>query len=202
MSQAHASRAIIRCEDRPVSHVAMVVLAVMATWADPKAGEPVCFKEQASIARRAKISDRAVRNALTELERAGMIKRLGIVGGHATKRGTIRWGLILLWDTPLSVPQTDKGEINSTSVPQTDKGSVPQRCIHELLIDQCALCRPRPAPVSTVDPFDVPDERGPWFEAAWENTCSECGRETLPGDEIRADGHGGYLCGGCGACQA
>ena len=48
----YSSRAIIRAEQRPISHNAMVVLAVMATRASPTDVEPVCFKEQESIARR------------------------------------------------------------------------------------------------------------------------------------------------------
>ena len=118
-----ASRAIIRCDSLRVSHAAMVVLAVMATWADPRDADPVCFKEQESIARRAKISESTLRRALVELERAGLIKRLGIVGGHATKRGTIKWGLILLSDdNPFAVTQTDK---QTTPVTVTDKADAP-----------------------------------------------------------------------------
>jgi len=70
------------------------------------------------------------------------------------------------------------------------------RCIHELLVDQCAICRPRPAPA--MDPFDGPDDRGPWFEAEYDDTCADCGWEICPGDTIRASGSGGYLCGRCG----
>ncbi|MFB9449750.1 hypothetical protein Dvina_01505 [Dactylosporangium vinaceum] len=99
----------------------MTVLTVMATWASAIDAEPVCFKEQESIARRAKLSPRSVRNALTELESAGLIKRLGIVGGHATKRGTVRWGLTLLWgDDPLTAPDADK-----QAAPRADKDDTP-----------------------------------------------------------------------------
>ncbi|MER7273866.1 hypothetical protein ABT369_05395 [Dactylosporangium sp. NPDC000244] len=133
----YAARAIIRSEPHSFGHYAMVVLAVMATWADPTDPEPVCFKEQESIARRAKLSVSTVGRALRELEAAGAIKRLGIVGGGRdprtgqVKRGTIRWGLILIWGDDLSVPQTDKDRSvpqtdKSRTVPQTDKGSVPQ----------------------------------------------------------------------------
>jgi len=44
-----------------------------------------------------------------------------------------------------------------------------------------------------------PDPRGPWFMAEYEGQCADCGRDIERGDQIRADGHGGYLCGGCGA---
>jgi hypothetical protein len=125
----HASRAIIRSEYRPLSHNAMVVLAVMSTWAAPSDAEPVCFKEQESIARRAKLSPRSVRNALIELERAGAIKRAGTVGGHALKRGTIRWVLILLCgDDPLAAPHADK---DALPAPRADKGTPAPRADKE-----------------------------------------------------------------------
>jgi hypothetical protein len=52
---------------------------------------------------------------------------------------------------------------------------------------------------------EVPDEakpeRGPWFSARFEGWCCECGQPVDPGDQIRADGMGGYLCHECGGAQ-
>jgi len=71
------------------------------------------------------------------------------------------------------------------------------RCRHELLVEQCADCRPAPAP----DPFDEPAERpgrAVWFEARYGGTCCECGDRFDPGDTIRAAGGGEYECADCG----
>ena len=94
-----------------------------------------------------------------------------------------------------------------------------QRCIHELLTDQCSYCRPKSTAATRYCPscdeyphhqpgrgcrmpefhHHEPDPRGPWFMAEYEGQCADCGRDIERGDQIRADGHGGYLCGGCGA---
>ncbi len=39
---------------------------------------------------------------------------------------------------------------------------------------------------------------GPWFTARFDSDCDGCGVLMQEGDEIRADGEGGYLCGTCG----
>lgn len=39
---------------------------------------------------------------------------------------------------------------------------------------------------------------GPWFEAQYEGECAGCWCALDPGDRIRADGEGGYLCDQCG----
>jgi hypothetical protein len=39
---------------------------------------------------------------------------------------------------------------------------------------------------------------GPWFVAAYHGECDGCGADIDDGDEIRADGEGGYLCRDCG----
>jgi hypothetical protein len=39
---------------------------------------------------------------------------------------------------------------------------------------------------------------GPWLIAAYHGECVECGADINDGDEIRADGEGGYLCWECG----
>jgi hypothetical protein len=64
-----------------------------------------------------------------------------------------------------------------------------QRCaITELYITQCAHCRPAPAG----------QEFGPWFPAAYEGDCAGCDGAIEPGDRIRADGQGSWLCEDCG----
>jgi hypothetical protein len=72
-----------------------------------------------------------------------------------------------------------------------------ERCqITELLIEQCAHCRPAPAP----DPFDTPTNLGPWFKASFGGYCGGCGEPYGAGERIRADlCCDGYLCEGCGA---
>jgi len=73
-----------------------------------------------------------------------------------------------------------------------------ERCRHELLVEQCADCRPAPA----VDPLGDPAERvgapGHWFVAAYGGSCSSCGDRFEAGDEIRAIGGGEYECADCG----
>lgn len=39
---------------------------------------------------------------------------------------------------------------------------------------------------------------GPWFTAACDGECAGCFADIGEGDEIRADGEGGYLCEPCG----
>ncbi len=88
----------------------------------------------------------------------------------------------------------------------------PLRCrITELLVDQCA-CRihrtrrfgsitpewaPPKAPATVTpirpDPFDTPgDAPAPWVPAAFQSECDECGSPIFEGDDIRADGSGGW----------
>lgn len=70
----------------------------------------------------------------------------------------------------------------------------------ELLVSQCG-CRahrgsPPPAPAST-DPFESAAGEGPrsgpgpWFPAQFPGECP-CGEEFDEGDDIRADGSGGW----------
>ncbi len=69
------------------------------------------------------------------------------------------------------------------------------RCdVTELLADQCAHCRPKPA----ADPFEAPSTLGPWFTASYASECAGCFGGIEPGDRARADGHGEYLCLDCG----
>ena len=39
---------------------------------------------------------------------------------------------------------------------------------------------------------------GPWFPARFDSECDGCGDPIDEGDQIRADGEGGYVCEGCG----
>lgn len=76
------------------------------------------------------------------------------------------------------------------------------RCeVTELLVSQCG-CRahrgsPPPAPAST-DPFESaagPSPRsgpGPWVPAQFDGECSGCDGALWVGEDIRADGHGGW----------
>jgi len=79
------------------------------------------------------------------------------------------------------------------------------RCaVTDLLIEQCAHCRPSTRNASIPpdpfdEPFDGPDEKiGPWFSARWPGECSECGEWFPVGEQIRADGESGYLAQCCG----
>jgi hypothetical protein len=59
----------------------------------------------------------------------------------------------------------------------------------------CAHCR-QPAPARRAP---RPSSRyGPWFPAGYRGRCADCDSGLDPGDRIRANGHGGYLCQHCG----
>lgn len=66
-------------------------------------------------------------------------------------------------------------------------------CPHLIEQRDCTDCRPRPAVSSPVPAF-----YGPWFIAAYDGDCAGCGDEFCEGDEIRADGEGGWLARCCG----
>lgn len=42
------------------------------------------------------------------------------------------------------------------------------------------------------------NDYGPWVTAVYRGRCDECGGTIIPGDEIRSDGDGGWLCYICG----
>lgn len=68
-----------------------------------------------------------------------------------------------------------------------------QRCeLTELLVDQCAHCRPTQPPAT--DDRDL----GPWTTAHYDGECPDCGDPITPGDTIRSDGDGDWLCERCG----
>jgi hypothetical protein len=70
-------------------------------------------------------------------------------------------------------------------------------CRHLVEQRDCADCRPAPAGSRR-----VPGLYGPWFIAAYDGDCSGCGQEFSEGDEIRADGQGGWLARCCGGDSA
>lgn len=61
----------------------------------------------------------------------------------------------------------------------------------------CSHCTGR-----TGDPADTAllAERnpGPWIRAEYRGQCAEGGERIKPGDQIRSDGQGGWLCESCG----
>lgn len=69
------------------------------------------------------------------------------------------------------------------------------RCVHDLEPGNCADCRPwhgaLPLPLATSGRPGSRDP-GPWFPAGYGGDCSGCGQDIEPGDEIRADGSGGW----------
>lgn len=67
-------------------------------------------------------------------------------------------------------------------------------------VSNCAFCRPTTASVQR-RALERP-LLGPWFEARWPGNCDGCDEEYQAGDQIRADGEGGYLYGTCGLTGA
>lgn len=53
-------------------------------------------------------------------------------------------------------------------------------------------------PVDFENPTHERNTYGPWFDAAYYGECASCLEITNPGDRIRADTQGGYLCEECG----
>jgi hypothetical protein len=76
-------------------------------------------------------------------------------------------------------------------------------CIHDLVRAQCALCA-GPLPRRAVTPQEFMTDGpayGRWITAAYDGECGgafDCSGLILPGDRIRADGAGGWLCEICG----
>jgi hypothetical protein len=69
------------------------------------------------------------------------------------------------------------------------------RCeITDLLTDSCGHCNGAEARAAQ----EARAGLGPWFTAQYESACAGCEEAVEPGDTIRADGKGGYLCEGCG----
>ena len=53
----------------------------------------------------------------------------------------------------------------------------------------------------TWPPPPDPSMFGPWIEAAYESFCPGCGGEILPGDTIRSNDRGGWICRDCGSAE-
>lgn len=66
-------------------------------------------------------------------------------------------------------------------------------CKHDLAPASCAVCNGTEKRAKAERP-----ERGPWFTAQFPGACGACSGPIDPGDTIRADGDGAYLCEDCG----
>jgi hypothetical protein len=66
----------------------------------------------------------------------------------------------------------------------------------DLPTDQCGHCHP-PAPVRDTMIIANEGQRGRWIDAKFHGTCSGCGDHITPGEQIRADGEGGWECADC-----
>lgn len=76
-------------------------------------------------------------------------------------------------------------------------------CIHDLDPSACAGCNgaEKRAVAAERETFRSTMERGiygPWFTAQYAGMCAGCFEDIEPGDTIRADGDGCYLCPECG----
>lgn len=65
-------------------------------------------------------------------------------------------------------------------------------CIHDLAPGSCATCN---GTARRQEREAAP--RGPAVEARYSGRCSGCDENIRPGDQIRADGEGGWLCNDC-----
>lgn len=65
--------------------------------------------------------------------------------------------------------------------------------------DSCAHCTGRTGE-KQIQCFQLNEDiqLGPWIDARYHGECSSCSRRIRPGDRIRADGTGGWICEGCG----
>ena len=70
-------------------------------------------------------------------------------------------------------------------------------CIHDLPAGACSPCTGRGEGIPPV-PRPDPAGFGPWFDARLHGRCAGCVEPIVPGDRIRADGEGSYLCDSCG----
>lgn len=74
-------------------------------------------------------------------------------------------------------------------------------CIHDLDPATCSVCNGAEKRQQAQRPFTSAAERGvygPWFTARFPGMCTGCPADIRPGDTIRADGDGLYLCEECG----
>jgi hypothetical protein len=73
---------------------------------------------------------------------------------------------------------------------------VGEPCIHELDPAGCAVCNGAEKRAAAQNA--EPGVYGPWFTARHPGMCAGCFEDIEPGDKIRADGDGCYLCSDCG----
>jgi hypothetical protein len=71
--------------------------------------------------------------------------------------------------------------------------AAPRCTVTELLITECAHCHPAAALPGLSDAG-----WGPWFPARYKGRCANCAGRMDEGEQIRADGTGGFLCDRCG----
>jgi hypothetical protein len=87
--------------------------------------------------------------------------------------------------------------LNNTPAPaaaaENQAPAEPRCTVTELLVDQCAHCRPAPTAAQRAE-----STFGPWFSATYRGSCSSCGSRFEEFDDIRADGEGGWLADCCG----
>jgi hypothetical protein len=70
------------------------------------------------------------------------------------------------------------------------------RCdFSDLPAGMCAHCTGAEARARAEERSEPGGTPGPWFTAGFGGTCATCGDPIVPGDTIRADGRGGYVCG-------
>lgn len=72
-----------------------------------------------------------------------------------------------------------------------------ERCVHDMLADQCTFCRPTSLP-------ERPQSAswGPWIVARFDSDCDGlCGGVIDEGEHTRSDGEGGWLCELCGGYE-
>lgn len=66
---------------------------------------------------------------------------------------------------------------------------------YDLPVEMCGHCTGAEARARAEEQPRERQERGPWFTAEFWGKCAGCGDIIRPGDVIRADGQGGYVCG-------
>jgi hypothetical protein len=64
-------------------------------------------------------------------------------------------------------------------------------CPHLIERRDCADCSRPPGTLITAA-ASLSSEQGRWFVAGYYGACHGCGEDIEPGDEIRADGRGGW----------
>lgn len=70
-------------------------------------------------------------------------------------------------------------------------------CKHEVETASCHDCAPRNCGGSGARPDG--HKFGPWIQARFAGECDGCLADIDTGDQIRADGEGGWLCSACGS---